>query len=71
MAGKITMDKQQERRVTAADGSTLIINSFSAEDATETMYELLQRAILNNAEAEFKKKRGLTAQNSASILPKD
>ncbi|MCL2300055.1 MAG: hypothetical protein FWC27_07925 [Firmicutes bacterium] len=45
-----------EREVEAVNGSTFIINSYSAKDATETLHDLLQRVIVSNAEAEFKKK---------------
>ena len=36
------------------ENSTFIINSYSSEDATETIYDILKRVIVNNAEMEFK-----------------
>ena len=36
--------------------TTFIINRYSSKDATETLDELLQRVIVQNAEREFKKR---------------
>ena len=38
------------------NGSTFLVNSYSAEGATETLDELLKRVIVSNAEREFKKR---------------
>jgi len=38
------------------NGSTFIVNSYSAEGATETLDELLKRVIVSNAEREFRKR---------------
>jgi len=38
------------------NGTTFIVNSYSAESATETLDELLKRVIVSNAEREFKKR---------------
>ena len=75
------MDKQKpgapivmEREVKAINGSTFVISSFSAKDATETLYELLKRVTIANAEAEFKKRahnRGHNPQKRPAQSPKD
>jgi len=36
--------------------TTFIVNRYSSKDATETLDELLQRVIVQNAEREFKKR---------------
>jgi len=43
-----------EREVIVAN-TTFIVNSYSGEDATETLEEILSRVIIKNAEYEFKK----------------
>ncbi|MDR2711666.1 MAG: transposon-encoded TnpW family protein [Clostridiales bacterium] len=35
--------------------TTVIVNSYSSKDATETMEEILKRVIIKNAEIAFKK----------------
>ena len=49
------------------NGSTFLVNSYSAKGATETLDELLKRVIVSNAEREFKKRPHF--ENSAGCEP--
>ena len=49
------------------NGSTFIVNSYSAEGATETLDELLKRVIVSNAEREFKKR--LYTEKANPLIP--
>ena len=48
------------------NGSTFIVNSYSAKDATETLDELLKRVIVSNAEREFRKRPFIGSEPSNS-----
>ena len=50
------------------ENTTFIINSFSSGDATETLDEMLERVIINNAEMEFKKQPFIVCDNSSEVI---
>jgi len=54
-------------REVIVDHTTFIVNSFSAEDATEKLEDILERVIIKNAEQEFKKHPLLFSEDSGNV----
>ncbi len=50
------------------ENATFIVNSYSSEDATETLDELLERVIMKNAEQEFKKHPSINSAESPEVI---
>ena len=50
------------------ENTTFIINSFSSEDATENLDELLERVIVKNAEQELKKRPYINSEDSPEVI---
>jgi hypothetical protein len=55
------------QREVIVDNTTFIVNSFSAEGATEKLEDILERVIIKNAEQEFKKHPLLFCENSSNV----
>ena len=59
-------DMFMPREVIIGD-TTFIVNSYSREDATETLDEMLRRVIVKNAEQELKKRPAINSNNCPEV----